>query len=330
MHGRLQEMKQANVESKVGEWKMAKQKARQSAGKPGLQIVRRSALTGVLAPDMPAEVAKSLRQELTDDLRLVFHRSHVSPDLIYAFSRTGRIVTEENRHLLTPEQHRDWKEALREYRRRAEADERAIDLCYTLLHESGRSELANRKRFAVSELGVATLEAHEEGISSFAMEGVFFNAWLSQLAKRLHILPEDGERLREKFGADVAELRGLLEEFNDDLPTPSWNPSIEKRIAKIESARAIPETWLGKAPASKEEAEWEMPLAVEHLQNAIEFCKDVNDDVMESMFFRTWFRTRVLNDHLPERFFQMIDANWSPVYERVQSHMARYAGARLQ
>jgi hypothetical protein len=261
---------------------------------------------------------------------LVFHRSHVSPDLIYAFSRTGRIVTEENRHLLTPEQHRDWKEALREYRRRAEADERAIDLCYTLLHESGRSELANRKRFAVSELGVATLEAHEEGISSFAMEGVFFNAWLSQLAKRLHILPEDGERLREKFGADVAELRGLLEEFNDDLPTPSWNPSIEKRIAKIESARAIPETWLGKAPASKEEAEWEMPLAVEHLQNAIEFCKDVNDDVMESMFFRTWFRTRVLNDHLPERFFQAIDANWSRVYERVQNHMARYAGARLQ
>ena len=330
MHGRLQEMKQANVESKVREWKMAKQKARQSAGKPGLQIVRRSALTGVLAPDMPAEVAKSLRQELTDDLRLVFHRSHVSPDLIYAFSRTGRIVTEENRHLLTPEQHRDWKEALREYRRRAEADERAIDLCYTLLHESGRSELANRKRFAVSELGVATLEAHEEGISSFAMEGVFFNAWLSQLAKRLHILPEDGERLREKFGADVAELRGLLEEFNDDLPTPSWNPSIEKRIAKIESARAIPETWLGKAPASKEEAEWEMPLAVEHLQNAIEFCKDVNDDVMESMFFRTWFRTRVLNDHLPERFFQAIDANLSRVYERVQNHMARYAGSRLQ
>ncbi len=70
--------------------------------------------------------------------------------------------------------------------------------------------------------------------------------------------------------------------------------------------------------------------AVEHLQNAIEFCKDVNDDVMESMFFRTWFRTRVLNDHLPERFFQMIDANWSPVYERVQNHMARYAGSRLQ
>ena len=159
---------------------MAKQKARQSAGKPGPQIVQRSALTGVLAPDMPAEVAESLRQEITDELRSVFRRSHVSPDLIYAFSRTGRIVTEENRHLLTPEEHHNWKGALREYRRQAEADERAIDLCYTLLHESGRSELANRKRFAVSELGVATLDAHEEGISSFAMEGVFFNAWLSQ------------------------------------------------------------------------------------------------------------------------------------------------------
>jgi hypothetical protein len=278
---------------------------------------------------MPAEVAESLRQEFTDELRSVFRRIHVSPDLIYAFSRTGRIVKEENRHLLTPEEHHNWKGALREYRRQAEADERAIDLCYTLLHESGRSEVAKSKRLAVSELGVATLDAHEEGISSFAMEGLFFNAWLFQAAKRLHILSEDGERLREKFGADVAELRGLLEEIHDDLPTPSRNPSIDKRIARIEAARTIPETWLGKAPASKEEAEWEMPLAAEHLQNAIQYCKDVTDDVMESMLFRTWFRTCILNDHLPEPFFQTIDANWSLVYERVRNHMARYTGARL-
>jgi len=73
-----------------------------------------------------------------------------------------------------------------------------------------------------------------------------------------------------------------------------------------------------------------MPLAVEHLQSAIEFSKDVPDDVTESMFFRSWFRTRVLNDRLSERFFQTMDANWSLVYERVQNHMARYAGARPQ
>jgi hypothetical protein len=309
---------------------MGEQKDPGLGRKPGPQLVQRENQNRLPTPDMPAEVAEFLRQEFADDLRLVFRRSRISPDLIYAFSKTDRIVTEENRHLLTSEQHQEWKRALSKYRRQAEADERAIDLCYTLLHESKRSKLADRKRFVVSELGVATLLAHEEEISSFAMEGVFFNAWLFRAAKRLHIVPEDRERLRERFGAEVAELRELLEQIHDNLPISPRNPSIEKQIAKIEAARAALETWLGKAPASREEAEWEMPLAVEYLQSAIEFCKDVPDDVMESMFFRSWFRTRVLNDRLSERFFRTMDANWSLVYERVQNHMAQYAGARLQ
>lgn len=290
--------------------------------KPGPQLIRRVDRINLPALEMPAAVAESLRREFTDELRLVFRRSHISPDLIYAFSKAGRIVTEENRHLLTAEQHQDWKRALSGYRRQAEADERAIDLCYALLHESGRSEMAKSKRFAVSELGVATLRAHEEGVSSFAMEGAFFNAWLSQAAKRLRILSENAERLRTRFGAEVAELRELLEQIHDDLPIRSWSPTIERRIVKIEEARAAPETWLGKPPESNEEAEWEMPLAVEHLQNAIGFCQDITDDVMESMLLRSWFRTRVLNDRLPERFFQVLDANGTSVHECVRHHMA--------
>jgi hypothetical protein len=44
-------------------------------------------------------------------------------------------------------------------------------------------------------------------------------------------------------------------------------PTFESKSGsqKIEVKRAISETWLGKAPESKEEAEWEMPLAGEHL-----------------------------------------------------------------
>jgi hypothetical protein len=281
---------------------------------------------------MPDAIAESLGHELTDELRLVFRRANVSPDLIYAFSKTGRIVTEENRVRLSAAQHQEWKQALREYRRRAEADSRAVDLCYTLHHESGRSDLSDKRRFAASELGVAVLNAMEEEVSSFAMEGVFLNAWLTLAFKRIHLFAEDAEQLRQQFGTDMAEIRGLLEQICDDLPSPSWSPALDKRIARIETARATPETWLGKPPASNEEAEWEMIPALEHLQFAIQFCSaaQVPEDVMEAMFLRFWLRTLVLNDRLPEIFFQTLDRNWELVHARVQSQRSKYAGPRLQ
>lgn len=176
------------------------------------------------------------------------------------------------------------------------------------------------------------LNALEEGISSFAMEGVFLNAWFSLISRRLHIFADDAEGLRQHFGADMAEIRELLEEVYDELPSPSWSPAIEKRFQRIEVARSVPETWLGRPPASIEEVEWEMPPAIEHLQHAISFCDaaSVDEDVMESMFLRFWVRTRNLNDRLPEPFFQTLDANWKLVQERVQSHMSRYSGSILQ
>ena len=75
-----------------------------------------------------------------------------------------------------------------------------------------------------------------------------------------------------------------------------------------------------------------MTPAFEHLQFAIEFCNaaQVPEDVMEAMFFRFWLRTLVLNDRLPELFFQTLDRNWELVHAQVQSRMARYAGPRLQ
>ena len=281
---------------------------------------------------MPDAIAESLGHELTDELRLVFRRANVSPDLIYAFSKTGRIVTEENRVRLSAAQHQEWKQALREYRRRAEADSRAVDLCYTLHHESGRSDLSDKRRFAASELGVAVLNAMEEEVSSFAMEGVFLNAWLTLAFKRIHLFAEDAKQLRQQFGTDMAEIRGLLEQICDALPSPSWSPAMDQRIARIETARAAPETWLGKPPASNEEAEWEMIPALEHLQFAIQLCSaaQVPEDIMEAMFLRFWLRTLVLNDRLPEIFFQTLDRNWDLVHARVQSHMARYSGPGLQ
>jgi hypothetical protein len=39
------------------------------------------------------------------------------PEFIYAFDKTGRIVTESNMHLLTPEEYHEWVDAVEEFRR---------------------------------------------------------------------------------------------------------------------------------------------------------------------------------------------------------------------
>ena len=300
--------------------------------KSGIRLVHDSDRQVVSMTDIPAPIAEALHQQFSQEMIVLFRRANVSPALIYAFSKTGLVVTEENRDRLLPAEYREWKQALREYERKLNTDSKAVDLCYTLHHESGRSELSDKKRFAASELGVAVLNALEEGISSFAVEGIFLNAWLTLAFKRVHVLAGDAEPLRQQFGSEVVEIRGLLDEIYDELPSPSWSPAIGKRIARIEAARAVPQTWLGKPPASNEEAEWEMIPALEHLQFAIEFCNaaQVPEDVMEAMFLRFWLRTLVLNDRLPEIFFQTLDRNWDLVHARVQSHMVRYSGPRLQ
>jgi hypothetical protein len=300
--------------------------------KDGIRLVHDSDRQVVSMTDIPAPIADALHQQFSQEMTVLFRRANVSPALIYAFSKTGLVVTEENRDRLPPAEYREWKQALREYQRRLDADSKAVALCYTLHHELGRSELSKKKRFAASELAVAVLNALDEGISSFAMEGVFLNAWLTLACRRNQVLADDREGLRQQLGAEAPEIRNLLNEIYDDLPSPSWSPAVEKRLARIEAARAVPETWLGKPPASNEEAEWEMIPALEHLQFAIQFCSaaQVPEDVMEAMFLRFWLRTLVLNDRLPEIFFQKLDRNWDLVHARVQSHMARYSGPRLQ
>jgi hypothetical protein len=47
----------------------------------------------------------------------------ISQAMIFAFKRTGRIVTEGNKHLLTPEELREWNDAVDEYHRRIESGE---------------------------------------------------------------------------------------------------------------------------------------------------------------------------------------------------------------
>jgi len=45
----------------------------------------------------------------------------ISQAMIFAFKRTGRIVTEMNKHLLTSEELREWNDAVDEYHRKVGA-----------------------------------------------------------------------------------------------------------------------------------------------------------------------------------------------------------------
>ena len=45
----------------------------------------------------------------------------ISQAMIFAFKRTGRIVTERNQHLVTAEELREWNDAVDEYHRRVES-----------------------------------------------------------------------------------------------------------------------------------------------------------------------------------------------------------------
>jgi hypothetical protein len=47
----------------------------------------------------------------------------ISQAMIFAFKRTGRIVTETNKHLLTAEELREWYDAIDEYHRRVESSD---------------------------------------------------------------------------------------------------------------------------------------------------------------------------------------------------------------
>lgn len=54
-----------------------------------------------------------IEREITDFLMAV----NIDPALIYAFKVTGRLVTEENLHLLTEDEIQEWTDAVADYQR---------------------------------------------------------------------------------------------------------------------------------------------------------------------------------------------------------------------
>jgi hypothetical protein len=46
----------------------------------------------------------------------------VDPSIIYAYHRTGFLVSEENLHLLSPDELEEWKAAIEEYKNKIEGE----------------------------------------------------------------------------------------------------------------------------------------------------------------------------------------------------------------
>jgi hypothetical protein len=163
----------------------------------------------------------------------------VSPDFIYAFEKTGNLITDDNRDLWTAKARRAWDRALGEYRRRLEGDSKAIDLCFTLHHETGHTDPA-----------IAVLCAHDQGLSSFAVEELFRESWLDYLLRHRRVPEADPDPTdHQRFDRiDIGAIPTLLREIYEDLSDSAWSTSIEKRIAKIEAARTQPDRGSASRP----------------------------------------------------------------------------------
>jgi hypothetical protein len=66
---------------------------------------------------VPQDAGPISEAELMAAMMEVFRRAGTPQHIVYAAQKTGRIVTEENHHLLSPEDLAEWDAAVAEYRR---------------------------------------------------------------------------------------------------------------------------------------------------------------------------------------------------------------------
>lgn len=76
------------------------------------RIAHRRRAVGRAAP-----ATRSSEAEFDEAMLLVLREANVRAEIIYAYQRTGRLVTEENAHLLSAEELAEWDAAVDEYRR---------------------------------------------------------------------------------------------------------------------------------------------------------------------------------------------------------------------
>lgn len=274
--------------------------------------------------DHPLPLSDANHEQVVEEMTALMEETGIHPAHIYAFRKTGRMVSEESLERLSPAELKEWYSALREYERKTERENKAVELCFMMRARAGGKKASREERVVSGELAIAAMYALEDGVSSFAMEGVFLNGWLALAANRLGI-SGSAQSIRERLGSQAKELRDLLSALDSDLGPVEWDETMRRHLAKVETVRKEPGTWLGRPPASPARAEKEMDAAAEFLGYAMTNCSvpEIPSSAVESMLLRAWLRMRVLNDHSPEEFFQRLDRRWPEVLEQVDSWVVR-------
>lgn len=65
--------------------------------------------------DTPQPMSMAMMDEMQDMMVEVMMKSGIRPEIIYAYKRTGFLLTEENYHLATPEDLAEWESAIDEF-----------------------------------------------------------------------------------------------------------------------------------------------------------------------------------------------------------------------
>lgn len=68
------------------------------------------------ASDTPQMYSEVGQREITELMCAAMSKAGIDPSFIYAFRKTGRILTEENITLLEPSELDEWNDAIDEYR----------------------------------------------------------------------------------------------------------------------------------------------------------------------------------------------------------------------
>lgn len=66
---------------------------------------------------LPEGTGPISEEEVDEAMLLVLHEAKVRPEIIYAYQKTGRLLTEENAQHLSEEELAEWDAAVDEYRR---------------------------------------------------------------------------------------------------------------------------------------------------------------------------------------------------------------------
>lgn len=67
--------------------------------------------------DVPQELSAEKIEDTWKDLCDHAASQGIPPELVHAMRKTGRVVTEQNMHLLEPDELAEWQDAVDEYRR---------------------------------------------------------------------------------------------------------------------------------------------------------------------------------------------------------------------